>query len=50
MKAAREFFSEITDIDSRLVRTVIGLFRNPQHVVEASLEGEHSYTKPLRYL
>jgi hypothetical protein len=50
MKAAREFFSEITDIDSRLVRTVIGLFRNPLHVVEASLEGQHTYTKPLRYL
>ena len=50
MKTVREFVTEITDIDNRLLKTFIGLFRNPQHVVEASLAGEHTYTKPLRYL
>jgi hypothetical protein len=50
MSTAREVFSEITSIDNRLLRTVIGLFRNPQRVVKASLEGQDTYTRPLRYL
>lgn len=50
MKAAREFISETTDIDSRLLRTIIGLFRNPHGVAKATIEGQPTYTKPLRYL
>jgi hypothetical protein len=50
MKELREFLSEVTEVDSRLLKTVIALFRNPRAVLDESLERKDTYTKPLRYL
>lgn len=49
MKPVVEFFSEITDIDNRILRTIITLFRNPAKVIEAYFTGQPTYIRPLRY-
>lgn len=49
MKSIGSFLSEITDVDNKLLRTFITLFRKPTAVVNAYLAGEQTYTKPLRY-
>jgi len=44
-----KFFSEISDIDNKIVRTVVTLFRSPTKVIDAYISGETLYVKPLRY-
>ncbi len=48
-KSVLKFLSEITDIDNRILQTVITLFRSPTKVVEAHLNGQALYIRPLRY-
>lgn len=49
LKSTLRSLSEITDIDNRIFRTVIDLFRKPNAVVEAYLIGQKIYVRPLRY-
>jgi Protein of unknown function (DUF3667) len=50
LKPVKDFFSELVDFDSRLLRTLVNLFRQPSAVVESRMSGEEKYTGPLRYI
>lgn len=49
MRSIGEFFSDLTDFDNKLLKTVVDLFRRPSQVVEAYILGQTTYIKPLRY-